>query len=168
MQEFSAIGKLRGRGYNRPQVSSTDTPPIPMSQSANPLPTAGMSAQDSTERQKFESEVRRIVEAGSSAGLMLRLLGSLAFQFHCPHLGGLQAKLGRAYTDIDFAGYTRQAKAISGLLAELGYHEDREIFVVTEGGRAIFENSANQLHVDVFYDKLDFCHHPLGWPPGGG
>jgi hypothetical protein len=129
-----------------------------MSQPFNPPRPIGMGAQDSAEREKFESEVRRIVAAGNSAGLMLRLLGSLAFQFHCPQLGRLQAQMGRAYTDLDFAGYTRQAKAISGLLAGLGYQEDREIFVVTEGGRAIFENPANHLHVDVFYEKLDFCH----------
>ena len=117
-----------------------------------------MGAQDVAERLKFESEVRRIVEAGNQAGLTLRLLGSLAFQFHCPALGGLQAQLGRAYTDIDFAGYVKQAAAIGAALGKLGYVEDREIFVVTEGGRAIFENPGNGLHVDVFYEKLDFCH----------
>jgi len=89
---------------------------------------------------------------------MLRLLGSLAFQTHCPQFGYLQAKMGRAYTDIDFAGYVKQAKSIGQLLADLSYVEDREVFVVTEGGRAIFENPTNHLHVDVFYEKLDFCH----------
>jgi hypothetical protein len=118
----------------------------------------GMGAQDSAEREKFEHEVKRITAAAQQAGLTLRLLGSLAFQVHCPEYGSLQAKLGRAYTDIDFAGYGKQAKPISQLLAGLGYAEDREIFVVTEGSRAIFENSTNSLHVDVFYEKLDFCH----------
>lgn len=125
----------------------------------NPSGSAiGMGPQDSAEREKFENEVQRIVEAGNRAGLTLRLLGSLAFQFHCPQFGSLQAQMGRAYTDIDFAGYTRQARQIGDLLAGLGYQEDKEIFVVTEGGRAIFENQDNHLHVDVFYEKLDFCH----------
>jgi len=118
----------------------------------------GMGAQDSAEREKFETEVWRITEAARQGGLMLRLLGSLAFQVHCPQYGFLQAKLGRAYTDIDFAGYGKQAKVISEMLAGLGYTEDREIFVLTEGSRAIFENLANSIHVDVFYEKLDFCH----------
>lgn len=118
----------------------------------------GMGAQDSVAREKFESEVKRIVEAGNRAELTLRLLGSLAFQTHCPQYGYLQAKMGRAYTDIDFAGYVKQARSIGDLLASLGYQEDKEIFVVTEGGRAIFENPGNGLHVDVFYEKLDFCH----------
>jgi hypothetical protein len=118
----------------------------------------GMGVQDGAEREKFEAEVRRISEAARQGGLMLRLLGSLAFQVHCPQYGFLQAKLGRAYTDIDFAGYGKQAKAISEMLAGLGYSEDREIFVLTEGSRAIFENAGNGIHVDVFYEKLDFCH----------
>lgn len=118
----------------------------------------GMGAQDSAEREKFENEVRRIVNAGNKAGVTLRLLGSLAFQFHCPKHGGLQAQMGRAYTDIDFGGYVKQAKAVSEMLTRLGYTEDREIFIATEGGRAIFENPHNHLHVDVFYEKLDFCH----------
>jgi hypothetical protein len=70
----------------------------------------------------------------------------------------LQAKLGRAYTDIDFASYSRQAKGIREMLGTLGYVEDREVFVVTEGGRAIFETPKTRLHVDVFYEKLDFSH----------
>ncbi len=118
----------------------------------------GMGPQDTAERQKFEGEVRRIVHAADQAGLTMRLLGSLAFQVHCPRFGHLQAEMGRAYTDIDFAGYARQARPVSEMLSGLGYREDREVFVVTEGSRAIFENAHNRLHVDVFYDRLDFCH----------
>ncbi|MGH2627164.1 MAG: hypothetical protein ACRDHY_10990, partial [Anaerolineales bacterium] len=50
------------------------------------------------------------------------------------------------------------ARLVSQMLSGLGYREDREVFVVTEGGRAIFENPQNRLHVDIFYDRLDFCH----------
>ena len=121
--------------------------------------TIGMAPQGAAERAKFENEVRRIVAAGNEAEVALRLLGSLAFQMHCPQFGGLQAKLGRAYTDIDFASYGRQAKPIRELLTgRLGYTEEREVFINSEGNRAIFENPANGLHVDIFYDKLDFCH----------
>jgi hypothetical protein len=30
--------------------------------------------------------------------------------------------------------------------------------MITEGGRAIYENSGTHLHIDIFYEKLDFCH----------
>lgn len=118
----------------------------------------GMGQQDAQERERFEGEVKRIVAAGNAASVTLRVLGSLAFQTHCSKFGYLQAAMGRAYTDIDFAGYSREAVGIRALMAGLGYREDREVFVVSEGGRAIFENPTNHLHVDVFYEKLDFCH----------
>jgi hypothetical protein len=89
---------------------------------------------------------------------MLRVIGSLAFQIHSPKFGYLQAAMGRAYTDIDFAGYRSQAKEARALMAGLGYSENQEVYIVSEGDRAIFENPSNGLHVDVFYDKLDFCH----------
>ena len=118
----------------------------------------GMGEQDQAEREKFENELRRIVNASGKAGLVLRVIGSLAFQLHCPKYGYLQAAMGRAYTDIDFAGYKKQAKEVKVLMAGLGYVEDREVFIVSEGDRSIFNNPESGLHVDVFYDKLDFCH----------
>jgi len=117
-----------------------------------------MGEQSESERNKFEDELKRIIEASDNAGLMLRVIGSLAFQMHCPQYGYLQAAMGRAYTDIDFAGYRKQTKEIRSLMAGLGYAENREVTIISEGSRSIFENHHNQLHIDVFFDKLDFCH----------
>ncbi|HSF79611.1 MAG TPA: hypothetical protein VLA49_00145, partial [Anaerolineales bacterium] len=118
----------------------------------------GMGEQSSAERERFEIELRRIIAASESSGLLLRVIGSLAFQMHCPQFGYLQQAMGRAYTDIDFAAYRKQTKAIKELLSGLGYAEEQEVFIVSEGDRSIFNNPGNGLHVDVFYDKLDFCH----------
>lgn len=118
----------------------------------------GMAEQSETERDKFEKELVRIIEASDNAGLLLRVIGSLAFQMHCPKYGYLQAAMGRAYTDIDFAAYRKQTREIKSLMAGLGYVENREVFIISEGNRSIFENNHNGLHIDVFFDKLDFCH----------
>jgi len=118
----------------------------------------GMGVQDEAERKRFEDELQRIIGASTQAGIILRVIGSLAFQIHCPKFGYLQAAMGRAYTDIDFAGYRSQAKEARALMAGLGYTENQEVYIVSEGDRAIFENPSNGLHVDVFYDKLDFSH----------
>jgi hypothetical protein len=120
--------------------------------------TIGMGGQDLAEREKFESELKRILKASEDAGILLRVIGSLAFQMHCPQFGYLQAAMGRAYTDIDFGAYSRQTKQVQELFAKLGYGEDREVFIVSEGERAIYEKPGTSLHVDVFYEKLDFCH----------
>jgi len=118
----------------------------------------GMGEQDRAEREKFENELKRILKASEDAGILLRVIGSLAFQMHCPEFGYLQAAMGRAYTDIDFAAYRKQTKEIHELMAALGYKENREVFIVSEGERAIFDKPEVGLHVDVFYEKLDFCH----------
>ena len=118
----------------------------------------GMAEQDRAERDKFENELKKIIKASDSAGLLLRVIGSLAFQMHCPNFGYLQQVMGRAYTDIDFAAYARQAKDIKTLMAAMGYSENREVFIVSEGERAIFDKPEIGMHIDVFYEKLNFCH----------
>jgi hypothetical protein len=123
-----------------------------------PDQTIGIGPQDRAERERFENEVRRIVEAGNAGGVTLRLLGSLAFHTHCPKYGYLQEKMNRAYTDIDLAGYSREAAGVRNVMQGLGYIEQKEVFVVSEGGRAIFDDPRARMHVDVFYEKLDFCH----------
>jgi hypothetical protein len=122
----------------------------------------GMGEQDRSERDKFENELKRILEASDKAGILLRVIGSLAFQMHCPQHGYLQAAMGRAYTDIDFAGYRKQTREIQALMAGLGYIDNREVFIASEGERSIFDKPEAGLHVDVFYEKLDFCH-PIYW-----
>jgi len=118
----------------------------------------GMQEQDRSEREKFENELKAILKAGNDAGVLMRVIGSLAFQMHCQQFGYLQQAMGRAYTDIDFAAYNNQVNQIQKLLQSMGYVENREVFISTEGERAIFDKPGSGLHIDIFYEKLDFCH----------
>jgi hypothetical protein len=117
-----------------------------------------MGEQNQPEREKFENELKAILKASEDAGILLRVIGSLAFQMHCPKYGYLQAAMGRAYTDIDFGAYSSQAKQISELMTGMGYVDNREVYIGSEGERAIFDKPGTGLHVDIFYEKLDFCH----------
>ena len=118
----------------------------------------GMGEQNQSERDRFENELKRIVKTADESGIMLRVIGALAFQIHCPKFGFIQSAMGRAYTDIDFAAYGKQTKQIQELMTRLGYKENQEVFIVSGGQRAIHENPTSGLHLDVFYEKLDFCH----------
>jgi hypothetical protein len=118
----------------------------------------GMGEQDRSEREKFENELKAIVKVSDDTNILLRVIGSLAFQIHCPQFGYLQAAMGRAYTDIDFAAYSRQNKQITEMMTRMEYVENREVFIASEGERAIFDKPGTGLHVDIFYEKLDFCH----------
>ena len=118
----------------------------------------GMGEQDRSEREKFEKELKAIIKVSDDTNILLRVIGSLAFQLHCPQFGYLQAAMGRAYTDIDFAAYSRQNKQITEMMTRMEYVENREVYIASEGERAIFDKPGTGLHVDIFYEKLDFCH----------
>jgi hypothetical protein len=105
----------------------------------------------------LEIEADRILDVVGKAGLTLRLVGSVAILRRCPNHAFL-ASSNRVYRDIDFAARKKEARDIHKLLTRLGSVEDREVFVVSEGARAIFGSASNGVHVDVFYEKLDFCH----------
>ncbi len=123
----------------------------------------GVGQPDADLARVFEDEALRVVQAGQQAGVALRVIGALAFHHHCPQFGWIQAKLNRVYTDIDFAGYGKQSKPIRDLFIALGYDEDVEINSFhAEAGRLIFNHPVKHIHVDVFMDRLDFCH-PIPW-----
>ncbi len=126
-------------------------------------PDVGMGKVDPELARQFQAEALRVVTAGEEQGVHLRIIGALAFWHHCPQFGFIQEKLNRVYTDIDFAGYGKQNDAIRKFFVSIGYDEDLEINAFhAEGGRLIFNNPTNHIHVDVFMDKLDFCH-PIPW-----
>jgi hypothetical protein len=114
--------------------------------------TGGASAAEA-----LSAEAGRILTQANAARTTLRLTGSLAVQLRCPRFAHL-ARLGRDFRDLDFVAYKREGRRLRDILSELGYLEDREIAVVSEGARAIFKHGESRTHVDVFFDRLDFCH----------
>ncbi len=110
------------------------------------------------DRATLEAEVTRIVDAAATAGLAVRVLGSIGVAMHSPDAAGLLPGFARTYADIDFAAYRRDTKALTRILTTMGYRDDREVFVASEGGRSMFDDRIRHLHIDVFYDRLEFCH----------
>ena len=106
----------------------------------------------------FLEEVHKIMDAAKAEGVLLRLLGALAFHIHCPKFSYMQEMLGRTFTDIDFASYGKESSRISKLFAKLGYQIDPRVRALF-GSRLIFyDGSGTGRHCDVFLDKLEFCH----------
>jgi len=90
--------------------------------------------------------------------VIMRLIGALAFRTHCPQYGYFQDALGRVFTDIDFASYRRFSRDVSRLLTELGYQEDKTVTQLFGDSRMLFHDPVFGRHIDIFYEKLDFCH----------
>jgi len=108
--------------------------------------------------QEFKTYAIRLVAEAQKQGALLRLLGAVAFSMHCPTFGYFQAKADRHFTDLDFAAYYNHAGAIRKTFEKFGFIEDRETAVVFARSRLIYGDPKTLLHVDVFFDKLDFCH----------
>lgn len=110
------------------------------------------------DRATLEAEVTRIVDAADAAGVAVRVLGSIGVALHCPDAAVLLPSFERTYADIDLVAYRRAAKVLSGVLTTLGYRDDREVYIGSEGARSIFDDPLRRTHLDVFYDRLEFCH----------
>jgi hypothetical protein len=112
-------------------------------------------------QEDFLTERNRILGAlaqPENKKLTMRVIGALAFRYHCEKYGYIQDALGRVFTDIDFAGYSKQFKDIMRLLPELGYKEDKVVTQLFGDYRLLFHDPVYGRHIDVFMDKLDFCH----------
>jgi len=110
------------------------------------------------DRTALEREVDRIISAVAAVGPPIRVLGSIGVALHCPAARLLLPAFDRTFADIDFAAYRRDARPISAAVTGLGYVEARDVYITSEGHRAIFKHPVSRIHVDVFYDRLEFCH----------
>lgn len=109
----------------------------------------------------FLEEVQRILDAAKTEGVLLRLLGALAFHVHCPKFSYMQEMLGRTFSDIDFASYKKEISRINTLFAGLGYQHDVRVRALFGSRLVFYDTSGTSRHCDVFLDKLEFCHDIL-------
>jgi hypothetical protein len=112
-------------------------------------------------KEDFYTERTRILNALGDEPhkhIAMRLIGALAFRTHCPKFGQIQDRLGRLFTDFDFASYPRYNRDITRLLSELGYHEDKQVTQLFGDRRMLFFDPTFRRHIDVFFNVLDFCH----------
>jgi hypothetical protein len=110
------------------------------------------------DRASLEAEVRSIVDRAEAVGVLVRVLGSIGVALHSHDAARIIPRFERTYADIDLAAYRRDTKILASLLASMGYQDDREVYIASEGARSIFDHAARGIHLDVFYDRLEFCH----------
>jgi hypothetical protein len=109
-------------------------------------------------RSDFLEEAHRILDAAKTEGVLLRLLGAVAFHIHCPKFFYMQGMLGRTFSDIDFASYRKESSRITELFTELGYQHDVRVGALFGSRLVFYDASSTGRHCDVFLDKLEFCH----------
>ncbi len=110
---------------------------------------------------EYVAEAKAVIEAANERSLHLRLLGALAVIEQCPNGMWLLESTNRVLTDLDFLGYDREIRQVEAMFHELGYEVlgGRGVTMDVWVGRRIFHDpSGRRRRVDVFLDRLDFCH----------
>jgi len=108
-----------------------------------------------------EREAVALYDEAAQAGVLLRLIGSIAIKVRCPRFRHLMVELGRREAlDVDLVGYGRDESAIERLFIDRGYALHPSIRHSREFGirRLIFLHPSEDLKVDVFLDQLVMAH----------
>lgn len=110
------------------------------------------------EQEKKFFELRdALMKEAEARGIIIRVLGAIAFRTHCPKYKHYEYQAGRLLSDIDFAAYSKEKSKIEEMFINLGYEIDKHAKVLFQGTRYIFYNPEG-IHSDVFFDKLEMCH----------
>jgi hypothetical protein len=104
-----------------------------------------------------QAAVALVAEAGAH-GHLLRLVGSTGIRLHCQPAAAALDRLGRPAKDIDVICRHEDRKGLRRLLEERGWQVDRDLLVAMEGRRYAFRHPSTGLELDVFVDRLEFCH----------
>jgi hypothetical protein len=101
------------------------------------------------------SEALRLVSLAESRGIVVRLMGGLAFHAQAPTW---TARIDRAGRDIDLATRSDDRKALSELLVAEGYTPDRQYNALYGHKQLYFFDEARTRPVDVLVDRMEMCH----------
>ena len=99
-----------------------------------------------------------LVGEAAARGQVLRLVGSTGIRLHCPPAAAALDRLGRPAKDIDLVCRHEDRKGLRRLLEDRGWRVDRDLLVAMEGRRYAFSHPERGLELDVFVDRMEFCH----------
>ena len=108
--------------------------------------------------EELTAEATAIVDDAGRHGVTLRVMGSAGIRLHCRPPGRLMDALGRPAKDIDLVVRDKDRKQMRRFLEERGYVTDRDVLIAMEGTRYSFTHSRRGTQIDVFAQRLDFCH----------
>jgi len=99
-----------------------------------------------------------LVAGSTAAGLTVRLVGSTGIRLHCADASATMDSVERPAKDIDIVVRHGDRGALRAWLEQRGWVVDRDLLVAMEGERFAFHHPESGLDLDVFVDKLEFCH----------
>ncbi len=110
------------------------------------------------------AEAHDIIDAARARGVVLRLVGGLAVREHCRDAAFCE----RPIRDIDLAASRRSSRAVTALLAGLGWTENRQVAMASSGRKRQFFRrcrhpvSNGRVHdddrIDLYVDAFQLHH----------
>jgi hypothetical protein len=106
----------------------------------------------------FFKDALTIIEAAKQKHIELRLMGATAIYYRCPKSRQLTDAMDRPLTDLDFMTFSKYVCHIPDLFSSLGFEENERVNTLYGLRRQIYTDPKKGRHVDIFVDKLTFCH----------
>jgi hypothetical protein len=93
-----------------------------------------------------------------SRGIGLRLAGSVAIAMRSNTRYRRRGRDAWVPADLDFVCREHDVVALTAFFSERGYTYDKRILIATEGARWIFAHPGRMQSLDLFVDRMVFCH----------
>jgi hypothetical protein len=106
----------------------------------------------------IQEEAMSLVSGSTAAGLTVRIVGSTGIRLHCPDASATMDAVERPAKDIDLVVRHGDRGKLRDWLEQRGWVADRDMLVAMEGERYAFRHPEAGLDLDVFVEKLEFCH----------
>jgi hypothetical protein len=106
----------------------------------------------------IQEQAMALVSGSTAAGLTVRIVGSTGIRLHCPDASETMDAVERPAKDIDVVVRQGDRGKLRDWLEQRGWVVDRDMLVAMEGARYAFHHPEAGLDLDVFVDKLEFCH----------
>jgi hypothetical protein len=111
-----------------------------------------------TDWDQLAAEALALVPAAAAEGVTLRVVGSAGIRLHCAGPATLMDALERPAKDIDFVVPQGHRKGMRRFLEARGYVIDRDLLIAMEGRRYSFSHPGTGVDIDVFVERMEFCH----------
>lgn len=106
----------------------------------------------------FFNAALEVIDAAKQKRIELRLMGATAIYYRCPKSREMTIAIERPLTDLDFMTLSKYVRHVPDFFASLGFEGNERVNALYGLRRQIYTDPKSRRHVDVFVDKLAFCH----------
>ena len=103
-------------------------------------------------------EAESLIAGAADAGMTVRVAGSMGIAMHCAEASAAMDAAERRAKDIDVVVRHGDRARLRAWLEARGWAVDRDMLVAMEGERFAFRHPDTGLDLDVFVERLQFCH----------